>query len=314
MLSGVLWEITGTQADKAFNKGPYGVLGGIIAGLAAAWLWQRYHRVKLPAYLGFFGGRRFVPIITAFAMLIVGVVLGLLYPIFDAVLTAFSNAVTQNAVLGGGIYGVVNRLLVPFGLHHIPNNVVWFLFGDYHGEKGDISRFFAGDPTAGTFMTGFFPILMFGLPGAALAIWQCAKPTQRKIVGGVMFSAALTAFLTGISEPLEFSFLFVAWPLFLIHALLTGTALALTNALGIHAGFGFSSGAIDYVLNFGISQHSLWLIPIGLVYGVIYYFVFRFAITKWQLRTPGREEDDTDTAEVSTDNAGGSVKPDPAKR
>ncbi|PKW19097.1 PTS transporter subunit EIIC [Saccharopolyspora spinosa] len=311
VLSGVLWEITGTESDKAFNKGPYGVLGGIIAGLTAAWLWQRYHRIKLPAYLGFFGGRRFVPIITAFAMVIAGVVLGLVFPVFDAGLTAFSDAVTQNAVLGGGIYGVINRLLLPFGLHHIPNNVVWFLFGDYHGEKGDIARFFAGDPTAGTFMTGFFPIFMFALPAAALAIWQCAKPSQRKIVGGVMISVALTAFITGITEPLEFSFIFVAWPLLLVHAVLTGTSMALVNALDIHSGFGFSAGAIDYVLNFGISQNSLWLIPIGLGYAVIYYFVFRFVITKWNLRTPGRDEDDTENAEVGADNAGGDAKPGP---
>ncbi|GAA0522206.1 PTS sugar transporter subunit IIA [Saccharopolyspora subtropica] len=304
VLSGVLWEITGTEADKSFNKGPYGVLGGIIAGLTAAWLWQRYHRIKLPDYLGFFGGRRFVPIVTAFAMVVAGVVLGLLFPVFDRVLTAFSDAVTQNAVIGGGIYGVINRLLLPFGLHHIPNNVVWFLFGDYHGEKGDIARFFAGDPTAGGFMTGFFPIFMFALPAAALAIWQSAKPSQRKVVGGVMISVAFTSFLTGITEPLEFSFIFVAWPLLLIHAVLTGTALALVNALDIHSGFGFSAGAIDYVLNFGISQNSLWLIPIGLGYAVVYYFVFRFAITKWNLRTPGREEDDTDSGTTGADNSG----------
>ncbi|MER5393426.1 PTS transporter subunit EIIC [Saccharopolyspora sp. NPDC002686] len=311
VLSGVMWKITGTEADKVYNKGPYGVLGGIIAGLVAAWLWQRYHRIKLPAYLGFFGGRRFVPIVTAVSMLVIGVVMGLLYPIFDAGLTAFSNAVTQNAVIGGGIYGVVNRLLLPFGLHHIPNNVVWFLFGDYHGEKGDISRFFAGDPTAGTFMTGFFPIFMFALPAAALAIWQCAKPSQRKIVGGVMLSTALTAFLTGITEPLEFSFIFVAWPLLLVHALLTGSAHALVNFLDIHSGFGFSAGAIDYVLNFGISKNSLWLIPIGLGYAVIYYFVFRFVITKWNLRTPGREEDDNDTADNGADNSGEKAKSGP---
>ncbi|MDA3646968.1 PTS transporter subunit EIIC [Saccharopolyspora indica] len=313
VLSGVMWKITGTEEGTVYNKGPYGVLGGIIAGIVAAWLWQKYHRIKLPAYLGFFGGRRFVPIVTAVAMLIIGVVLGLLYPLFDAGLTAFSNAVTQNAVIGGGIYGVVNRLLLPFGLHHIPNNVVWFLFGDYHGEKGDISRFFAGDPTAGTFMTGFFPIFMFALPAAALAIWQCAKPSQRKIVGGVMLSTALTAFLTGITEPLEFSFIFVAWPLLLVHAVLTGSAHMLVNFLDIHSGFGFSAGAIDYVLNFGISTNSLWLIPIGLGYAVIYYFVFRFVITKWNLRTPGREDDDNDTAETSTDNADGKATSGPEK-
>ncbi|WP_114452901.1 PTS transporter subunit EIIC [Halopolyspora algeriensis] len=293
VLAGVLWEMTGTEAGTAYNGGPYGVLGGIIAGLTAAFLWQRYHRIKLPDYLAFFGGRRFVPIITSVAMLAIGVLLGLVYPVFDAGLTAFGNAVTGNAIIGGGIYGVVNRLLIPFGLHHIPNSVVWFLTGEYQGAHGDINRFFAGDPTAGTFMTGFFPIFMFALPAAALAIYHCAKPAQRKIVGGIMFSTALTAFLTGVTEPLEFSFLFVAWPLLLIHAVLTGTSMALVNALDIHSGFAFSAGAIDYVLNFGISQKPLWLIPIGLGYAVLYYVLFRFVITRWNLPTPGREDDDT---------------------
>ena len=313
VLHAVLFEMTGTETDESFNKGPYGVLGGIVAGLVAAWLWQRYHRIKLPEYLGFFGGRRFVPIVTAISMVFIGVIMGLFFPLFDTGLTAFSNAVTQQAVLGGGVYGLVNRLLLPFGLHHIPNNVVWFLFGDYHGEKGDIARFLAGDPTAGTFMTGFFPIFMFALPAAALAIWRSAKPEQRKVVGGVMFSVALTSFLTGITEPLEFSFIFVAWPLLLIHAVLTGTSLALVNALDIHSGFGFSAGFIDYALNFGISQHSLWLIPIGLGYAVIYYFTFRFVITRWNLRTPGRDEDEADAAVVDADNAGGDAAPGSAK-
>lgn len=292
VLAGVLWHMTGTSAGTAYNKGPYGVLGGIVAGLAAAWLWQRYHRITLPAYLGFFGGRRFVPIVTALAMVVAGVLLGLLYPVFDTALTAVSNAIAANAVLGGGVYGVLNRLLLPFGLHHIPNNVVWFLVGDYHGQHGDINRFFAGDPTAGTFQTGFFPIFLFALPAAALAIWRSARPGQRKVVGGAMLSVALTSFLTGITEPLEFSFLFVAWPLLLLHAALTGTSLALCNALGIHAGFGFSAGAIDYVLNYGISRNSLWLLPIGTGYAVLYYFAFRFIIVRWNFRTPGRENED----------------------
>jgi N-acetylglucosamine PTS system EIICBA or EIICB component len=274
------------------NKWPYGVLAGIMVGVITALLWQRFYRIKLPPYLAFFGGRRFVPILTAVVMVILGVVFGLIYPLFDKLLTAFGNAVTANAVIGGGLYGVVNRLLIPFGLHNVINSVVWFIFGTYHGASGDLSRFFAHDPSAGTFMTGFFPIFMFGLPAAALAIWQTAKPAQRKVVGGIMLSAALTAFLTGVTEPIEFSFMFVAWPLYVIHAVLTGTSLAICNALGIHDGFTFSAGSIDYLLNFGIAQKPLLLLLIGVIYGVIYYVVFRWVIVRWNLRTPGREEDE----------------------
>ncbi|MGJ7905088.1 PTS transporter subunit EIIC [Actinopolyspora sp. H202] len=302
VLAGVLYQMTGTEGDTVYNKGPYGVLGGIIAGLVAATLWQRFHRIKLPSYLGFFGGRRFVPIITSVVMLGIGVVLGIVFPYFDQALTAFSDAVTGSVVAGGGIYGVVNRLLLPVGLHHIPNAILWFSTGEYQGAQGDINRFFEGDPSAGTFMTGFFPIFMFALPAAALAIYHSAKPSQRKLVGGIMFSTGLTAFLTGVTEPLEFSFIFVAWPLLIVHAVLTGTSLALVNALDIHHGFGFSAGAIDYLLNFGIAQKPLWLIPIGLVYAVIYYFLFRIIITKMKLPTPGRE-DDAETEQSETESA-----------
>ncbi len=279
--------------DEVVN---FGVLGGIIIGIVAAILWQRYYRVKLPPYLAFFGGRRFVPIITAFAAVIIGVVMSFLYRPFAAALSAFGEAVGNNEVIGGGLFGFVNRLLIPLGLHHIPNNFLWFQLGEYTPESGatvhgDLTRFFAGDPTAGAFMTGFFPIMMFALPAAALAIWHTARPAQRKVVGGIMLSAGLTEFLTGVTEPLEFSFLFVAYPLYFIHALLTGTSLALTNALGIRDGFGFSAGAIDYVINFRIAEMPLLLIVIGLGYALIYYFLFRWVITKWNLRTPGREED-----------------------
>ncbi|WIB67848.1 PTS transporter subunit EIIC [Curtobacterium sp. MCBD17_035] len=269
----------------------YGVLGGIVMGLVSAVLWQRFHRTKLPDFIGFFSGRRLVPILSAFAGLFIGVAMAFLYIPFDAVITWIGNAVASNSVVGGGIYGAANRLLIPTGLHQILNSVVWFIIGDYHGAHGDLNRFFAGDPHAGIFMTGFFPIMMFGLPGAALAIWRHAKPQNRKVVGGIMLSAALTSFVTGITEPLEYSFMFVAWPLYVVHAVLTGTSLAIVNALGIHDGFTFSAGAIDYVLNFGKAQGAIWLIPIGIAYGVIYYFVFSFVIKRWNLRTPGREDD-----------------------
>jgi PTS system N-acetylglucosamine-specific IIC component len=269
----------------------YSVLGGVVTGLIAAVLWQRFYRIKLPTYLAFFGGRRFVPIITSFVMIVVGVLLSLVYDWFDTGLTNLGEAVDSNSVVGGGIFGTVNRLLIPLGLHHILNSVVWFILGDYNGVHGDLNRFFEGDPTAGTFMTGFFPIMMFALPAAAMAIWHEAKPGQRKVVGGIMVSAALTSFVTGITEPLEFSFLFVAWPLYLVHAVLTGTSLAISNALGIHDGFSFSAGAIDYVLNFGQATRPLLLLVLGVIYAAIYYVVFRFVIRRWNLRTPGREDD-----------------------
>jgi PTS system N-acetylglucosamine-specific IIC component len=278
----------------------YGVLGGIVTGLVAAFLWQRYHRIKLPPYLAFFGGRRFVPIITAFAMLVVSVLMSFVYPAFDSGITSLGEWVTQNTVLGGFVYGTLNRLLIPLGLHHILNNPPWFVFGSYESSAGvvhgDIPRFLAGDPTAGAFMTGFFPIMMFALPAAALAIWHEAKPQHKKAVGGIMLSAALCSFLTGVTEPLEFAFMFVAFPLYVIHAVLTGTSLALVNALGIKDGFGFSAGLFDYVLNFGIATQPLWLIPIGLGYAAVYYFLFRFVIRKWNLRTPGREDDEAEAA------------------
>lgn len=275
----------------------FGVLGGILVGLIAAFLWQRYHRIKLPDYLAFFGGRRFVPIITAFAALALSVVMSFIYPAFDTGLTGVGEWVSQNTVIGGFVYGTLNRLLIPLGLHHILNSVPWFVLGSFQppagGEvvHGDIARFLSGDPTAGAFMTGFFPIMMFALPAAALAMAQEAKPAARKATFGLMFSVALTAFLTGVTEPLEFAFMFVAWPLYVMHAVLTGTSLAVVNALGIRDGFSFSAGLFDFILNYRIAEQPLLLIVVGLVYAVIYYVLFRFAIRKWNLRTPGREED-----------------------
>jgi PTS system N-acetylglucosamine-specific IIC component len=278
----------------------FGVLGGIVMGLVSAFLWQRYHRISLPPYLAFFGGRRFVPIITAFAAVAISVLMSLVYQYFDTGITNLGEWVTDNDVIGGFVYGTLNRLLVPLGLHHILNNPPWFVFGSYTPDggtevNGDIARFLAGDPTAGAFMTGFFPIMMFALPAAALAIWHEAKPQHKKAVGGIMLSAALCSFLTGITEPLEFAFMFVAWPLYILHALLTGTSLALVNALDIKDGFGFSAGLFDYLLNYNIATKPLWLIVIGLGYAVVYYFAFRFVIRWWNLKTPGREDEDEES-------------------
>ncbi|RYP86769.1 PTS N-acetylglucosamine transporter subunit IIBC [Nocardioides guangzhouensis] len=286
----------------------YGVLGGIVMGLVAAFLWQKYHRIKLPPYLAFFGGRRFVPIITAFAAIAIAVLMGLVYPIFDKGLTNTGEWVTNNEVVGGFVYGTLNRLLIPLGLHHILNSGPWFIIGDYTASDGtvyhgDIAMFLHGDPNAGAFMTGFFPIMMFALPAAALAIWHEAKPTQKKVVGGIMLSAALTSFLTGVTEPLEFAFMFVAWPLYVLHAVLTGTSMALTNALEIRDGFGFSAGLFDYVLNWNIATRPGWLIVIGLGYAVVYYFGFRWVIRRWNLRTPGREDDDEESTVAADTSA-----------
>jgi PTS system N-acetylglucosamine-specific IIC component len=281
----------------------YGVLGGILMGLVAAFLWQKYHRIKLPPYLAFFGGRRFVPILASFAAVVLSVLLSLVYPVFNSGLNSVGTWVTNNSIVGGFVYGTLNRLLIPLGLHHILNSGPWFVIGSYKGTDGviyhgDIARFLHGDPTAGAFMTGFFPIMMFALPAAALAIWHEARPAQRKIVGGIMLSAALTSFLTGVTEPLEFAFMFVAWPLYVIHAVLTGTSLALVNALGIKDGFGFSAGLFDYALNFNIATRPLLLVLVGLGYAAVYYFLFRFVIRRWNLRTPGREDDDAEVPAV----------------
>lgn len=286
----------------------YGVLGGILCGLIAAKLWERYHRQALPTYLAFFGGRRFVPIITAFATLVLSVLMSLVYPAFDAGLTSVGEWVANNEITGGFVYGTLNRLLIPLGLHHILNSVPWFILGEYTTSSGDvvhgdIARFLAGDPTAGAFMTGFFPIMMFALPAAALAIWQEAKPAAKKAVGGIMISAALTSFLTGITEPLEFAFMFVAWPLYVIHAVLTGTSLAIANALGIRDGFGFSAGLTDFLLNLGIAEKPLLLVLMGLVYAVVYYVLFRFVIRRWNLRTPGREAEGEESVAVDPEIA-----------
>ena len=286
----------------------YGVLGGILCGLIAAFLWQRYYRISLPPYLAFFGGRRFVPIVTGFASLVLAVLLAVIYPAFDAGLTNLGEWVAANSIIGGFIYGTANRLLIPLGLHHILNSVPWFILGDYTpagGEtvQGDIARFLKGDPTAGAFMTGFFPIMMFALPAAALAIYQEAKPTAKKAVGGLMASVALTSFLTGVTEPIEFAFMFVAWPLYVIHAVLTGTSMALANALEIRDGFGFSAGLFDFALNWNIATRPGMLIVMGLGYAVVYYVLFRVVIRRWNLRTPGREEEGEESLTLDTQDS-----------
>jgi len=266
---------------------PIGILSGVGAGL----LYNRYATIKLPDYLAFFGGRRFVPIMSGLLGLVLAAVVGSAYASINAGMDGLSRAVIGAGPLGLFVYGVLNRLLLITGLHHILNNVAWFIVGDFHGTTGDLKRFFAGDPTAGAFMTGFFPVMMFGLPAACFAMYRSALPERRKAVGGMLSSMALTSFLTGVTEPIEFTFIFLAPLLFLIHALLTGASMALTHALGILLGFGFSAGFFDYVLNFTKATHPLWILPFGAVYALIYYGVFRYAIVQFNLKTPGREDE-----------------------
>jgi PTS system N-acetylglucosamine-specific IIC component len=264
---------------------------GIISGLLAGGLYNRYATIKLPDYLAFFGGRRFVPILCGAAGLVLAGVIGSAYASINAGVDALSRAVIGSGAIGLFVYGVLNRLLIVTGLHHILNNVAWFIVGDYHGTTGDLNRFFAGDPTAGAFMTGFFPVMMFGLPAACFAMYRSARPERRKAVGGMLLSMALTAILTGVTEPIEFSFMFLAPLLYGIHAVLTGVSMALMNALGIKLGFGFSAGAFDYALNFPKATRPLLLFPIGALYALLYYGIFRFAIVRFNLKTPGREDD-----------------------
>ena len=272
-----------------------GVFGGIIVGLIAASVFSRFYKVRLPDYLGFFAGKRSVPIITAFAVIVAGVILSFIWPPIGNAINAFSNwAVHGQPVLAFFIYGVVERSLIPFGLHHVWNVPFFFQAGEFvdpstgQTVRGEIARFIAGDPTAGH-MTGGYLFKMWGLPAAAAAITLAARPENRAKIGGIMMSAALTAFLTGITEPLEFAFLFVAPVLYVIHALLAGVAYAVCILLGIKHGFTFSHGLIDYVVLFPKSTNALWLFVLGPIWGALYFGVFSFLIRKLNLPTPGRE-------------------------
>lgn len=287
---------------KALAKlsAPVGIISGVIGGL----FYNRFSTFKLPEYLAFFSGRRFVPMISGVAGLVMAVVLGLGYDGVNGVVDVASRAVVGSGELGLLVFGFLNRILIVTGLHHVINNIAWFVVGDYHGATGDLRRFFADDPSAGGFMSGFFPVMMFGLPAACLAMYHTAKPDKKKAIGGMLFSLALTSFLTGVTEPIEFSFMFLAPALYAVHAVLTGAAMALMNLLNVKLGFTFSAGLFDYVLNFGKATNPILLIPIGLAYGAIYYAVFRFAITRFNLKTPGREDEEAVAIETVTTGGG----------
>ena len=280
---------------------PVGVLSGLIAGFT----YNRYSEIEMPSYLAFFGGRRFVPIATGCIGVGVAVAFGLGWPLLARGMDNLSHAVVGAGSLGLFAYGVLNRVLIVTGLHHILNNIAWFLLGDYHGVTGDLKRFFAGDPTAGAFMSGFFPVMMFGLPGACLAMYRAARPERRRVVGGLLLSIGLTSFLTGVTEPIEFTFMFLAPLLYAVHAALTGLAMVIMHALGVHLGFSFSAGLFDYVLNYSLATRPLWLLPIGAVYFLFYYTLFRYIITRFNLATPGRElaTDDGDRHAVAGESA-----------
>ncbi|MDX6314629.1 MAG: N-acetylglucosamine system or component [Streptomyces sp.] len=287
---------TPTSAAAAAYQNP-GVFGGIVIGLLTAFFWQRFHRTKLVDWLGFFNGRRLVPIIMSFVAIVFAVLCVWVWPPIGDGLNSFSQWLSDLGSIGSGIFGVANRALLTVGLHQFLNVFVWFQFGDFTEPNGtvvhgDITRFLAGDPTAGQFTSGFFPIMMFALPAAALAITHCARPHRRKEIGGLMLSVALTSLVTGITEPIEYSFLFIAPALYAIHALLTGVSMAVTWGLGVHDGFSFSAGLIDYVINWNLATRPWLIIPIGLAFAAVYYALFRFVITRFDLATPGREPEE----------------------
>ncbi|MEV0824236.1 PTS transporter subunit EIIC [Nonomuraea rubra] len=286
-------------------QNPTSVLGGIVIGLVAALLWQRFHRIKLPSWLAFFGGRRFVPIITSIVALLMGVAFGWLWPVIGEWIRHAGEALAAIGPIGTGIYGLINRLLIPLGLHHFVNSVVWYVVPqcEVGGQVlgGDWNCYFGGAPHSGQFMAGFFPVMMFALPAAALAMWRAAPAHRRATVGGIMLSAALASFVTGITEPIEFAFIFVAPLLLVVHAILTGLAMALTTLIGGQLGFGFSAGLLDLLLNASKSntENLPGILILGLVYGLVYYAVFTFLIRRLNIMTPGREpEPDLDSGET----------------
>jgi len=269
-----------------------GVFVGIVIGILAGSIYNRFHTLVLPEFLGFFSGKRFVPILTSIVAIFVGVLAGYFWQYAQAGIDAFSHLIIGLEEIGTFIYGVLNRLLIPLGLHHILNSVFWFQLGEYTHIKdgvevvanGDLHRFFAGDKSAGVYMSGFYVVMMFGLPSMALAIYLNTPKSQRKKAGAILAGVAFTSFLTGITEPLEFLFLFIAPMLFVLHAMLTGLALAFAQMLDIHAGFGFSAGLIDYLINYKLATNPLLILPLGFVFAVIYFLTSYYLIKVFKLK------------------------------
>ncbi|WP_347073365.1 PTS N-acetyl glucosamine transporter subunit IIABC [Klebsiella pneumoniae] len=308
-LAGAVGYFVMTKAMVTINPEiNMGVLAGIITGLVAGAVYNRWAGIKLPDFLSFFGGKRFVPIATGFFCLILAAIFGYVWPPVQHAIHSGGEWIVSAGALGSGIFGFINRLLIPTGLHQVLNTIAWFQIGEFTNAAGavfhgDINRFYAGDGTAGMFMSGFFPIMMFGLPGAALAMYLAAPKARRPMVGGMLLSVAITAFLTGVTEPLEFLFMFLAPLLYLLHAVLTGISLFIATALGIHAGFSFSAGAIDYVLMYSLAAASknVWmLLVMGVVFFFVYFLLFSAVIRMFNLKTPGREDK---AADVVTEEA-----------
>ena len=274
-----------------------GVLAGIVSGFTAGTLYNRYHKIKLPDYLGFFSGTRFVPIAAAIASIFLAFIFGIIWPPIQNLIKTIGELIISNVAAGSFIYGFLNRLLIPFGLHHILNSFIWFVFGEYTDPTtgaivtGDLKRYFAGDTTAGYFLSGGFPIMMFGLPAVCYAMYKTADFKNRKKISGILLSAALTSFLTGITEPIEFSFMFLAPVLYVVHAFLYGLSMMVCYSLDIRVGYSFSNGVIDYILNWGISSNPALIIPIGLFFGAVYYHIFMWSIVVFNLQTIGRYSD-----------------------
>jgi PTS system glucose-specific IIC component len=311
---GVMAGILGLKPDMIMGLPSIqtGVFGGILAGGLAAMMFNRYYRIALPAYLAFFAGKRFVPIVTALSAIALGAVLSIVWPPVGGAIKTFSHwAAVSDPTIAATTYGFFERLLIPFGLHHIWNVPFFFEMGSFTDASGkvvsgDINRFFAGDPTAGI-LAGAFLFKMFGLPAAAIAIWHTAKPEKKLAVGGIMISAALTSFLTGITEPIEFAFLFVAPVLYFLHACLAASAQFVANSLNMHMGFTFSQGGIDFLMfNVigGKAQNAWYVLVLGPIYAAIYYGVFRFVIVKFNLKTPGREDEVEGAATPAAASAG----------
>ena len=293
-LAGAVGYFVLDAGAKAINPAiNMGVLGGIFSGLIAGALYNRYKDIKLPDWLAFFGGRRFVPIVTGVACLVLAFIMGYVWPLVQRGIDAVGHWVIGSGNAGLFLYGVLNRLFLVTGLHHVLNTFVWFVFGNFTGPQGlvhgDLNRFFAGDPTAGSFMAGFFPVMMFGLPAACLAMYRTATPENKVKVGSLLLSAALVSLVTGITEPIEFAFMFAAPALYAVHAVLTGVSLVVMNLLHVKLGFTFSAGAIDYVLSYGKSQHGWMAIPVGVVYFALYYGIFTLCIRRFNFMTLGRE-------------------------